>query len=498
MARRAVKSKTQKPSGGLSAPLKREWARKQKEKRDARYGRLDPNRPPPASGGPTGGAWKDGRPESESMRQGEFQSPFTGQVYDRWAPIGLKQKGTDRQGGLGRSRAYETPMQRKIRTAIEPPQEKKVEEWEKYYPGTAPPQMRPKPKIPRAQRLKRHGLKAGTFEDIWTQLCIQTVIDLKIAKSEKPIWYVELCTGEGEYHISRLAQPGDDDLKLAVRWPRAEDVYEVLRDQDLEFYPPEIQGWMDGVKLLNASEDVQDFVEQGDKVDTAEGDLKWLPSTTLLALRKLREQDAVTLWEDNPIAFAALNNFMRNWSSKFEAKLELLYKNGIRDYDKIFCEKKVGTKAHGQIDGRRGIILVDPSPRGGEIIHYKKMFSRLHLHWKAATVVATYPTSEKNEVVVEKYLKDIRQADPHLDLLLAELTVDTPEYLRDIVDSKWYGQGIIISNPSGETGERIRDAAASLCEEMSQHADATPMRVKVEKLKYQEPKRRVRRAQRDW
>ena len=35
------------------------------------------------------------------------RSPWTGQVYDRWAPIGLKQKGTDRQGGLGRAGALD-------------------------------------------------------------------------------------------------------------------------------------------------------------------------------------------------------------------------------------------------------------------------------------------------------------------------------------------------------------------------------------------------------
>ena len=34
------------------------------------------------------------------------------QVYDRWAPEGKVQRKTDRQGGLARARAFETPTQR--------------------------------------------------------------------------------------------------------------------------------------------------------------------------------------------------------------------------------------------------------------------------------------------------------------------------------------------------------------------------------------------------
>ena len=33
-------------------------------------------------------------------------------VYDRWAPEGKVQRKTDRQGGLARARAFETPTQR--------------------------------------------------------------------------------------------------------------------------------------------------------------------------------------------------------------------------------------------------------------------------------------------------------------------------------------------------------------------------------------------------
>lgn len=34
------------------------------------------------------------------------------QVYDRWSPEGKIQSKTDRQGGLARARAFETPTQR--------------------------------------------------------------------------------------------------------------------------------------------------------------------------------------------------------------------------------------------------------------------------------------------------------------------------------------------------------------------------------------------------
>jgi hypothetical protein len=136
---------------------------------------LNRNQPPPTtSRSPKTGAWSDEIPESESMRQGQFKSPWTGQVYDRWAPEGVKQQKTDRQGGLGRARAFETPAQRDLRTA---PVEKEVPDWQKYYPGTAPARLEP-PKRNK-KLLDRHAYRAGSFSDIFKQLVVSTMIDLK-------------------------------------------------------------------------------------------------------------------------------------------------------------------------------------------------------------------------------------------------------------------------------------------------------------------------------
>ena len=37
---------------------------------------------------------------------------YHAEVYDRWSPEGKIQRKTDRQGGLARARAFETPTQR--------------------------------------------------------------------------------------------------------------------------------------------------------------------------------------------------------------------------------------------------------------------------------------------------------------------------------------------------------------------------------------------------
>lgn len=271
---------------------------------------INPDRPPPAgaSGGPTGGAWKEGRPEGEDERQGEYRSPWTGQVYDRWAPIGLKQKGTDRQGGLGRARAYETPQQRQIREAYEQDGED-VSEEEKFYPGISPNDQEPRRGPKKEKKLLRHANVAGGYKDIFKQLLVHTVVDLRVQKAESPVWYVETCGGEGEYSVKNRKP----DMK--IEWPSVEGLYEVLEKQDMTYMPTELKAWMESVRFLNReSEGGFDVTGAGAEADAQVEGVQWLPSTLLVALQSLRKQDPVTVFEDNPVAFAALFNFVRNFS----------------------------------------------------------------------------------------------------------------------------------------------------------------------------------------
>merc|ERR1712129_655962 len=117
------------------------------------------------------------------------------------------------------ARAFETPAQRDLRTA---PVEKEVPDWQKYYPGTAPARLEP----PKGNKklLERHAYRAGSFSDIFKQLVVSTMIDLKVKKSENPLWYVETCAGEGEYHASRMR--GQKDDRTPQQWPTIENLYE--------------------------------------------------------------------------------------------------------------------------------------------------------------------------------------------------------------------------------------------------------------------------------
>lgn len=460
---------------------------------------MNRNRPPPAfaSGAPTSGAWEEGRPESENLRQGEFKSPWTGQVYDRWAPIGLKQKGTDRQGGLGRSRAYETPMQRKIQKALEPG-EKAVAEWEQYYPGLAPPHLMPTPRA--KKEFPRHATCAGGFPDIFKQLLVQTVVDLKVKKSEKPLWYMELCAGEGEYSTRRLRKTLDEPLPQAVQCPTAEDFYEVLSKQDLTYMPMEVRNWFETVKELNTADqsfEVKRPGRQDDEEDEGvvkavvkeeEGQLQWLPSTALCALKLLRKQDPVTLLEDKKIAFAALFNFVRNFSHKFEAHIELKLDDGFMTTNRWFITGKSDRPStHGKNNDKRGLIFADCDfARGGEAHRLMQLMVRMRKHWMAATVIVTYPLSPNFEPRARKLLRNIIEEDPKLDLLQVEMYVDTPDYDEEWEDetrAKWYGCGALISTPPHTTAERVRAALSVMCEELSSREGGTPMRVTVEALK---------------
>mmetsp|Transcript_94305 Transcript_94305/g.299352 ORF Transcript_94305/g.299352 Transcript_94305/m.299352 type:complete len:461 (+) Transcript_94305:2-1384(+) len=460
----------------MPAPLKRRWKRERKARKP------DPYRPPPLGygGAPRSGAWKEQRPESEAMRQGEFQSPWTGQVYDRWAPIGLKQKGIDRQGGLGRSRAYETPTQRKIREALHP-NEQVVKEHEKFYPGLAPPHLQPPPKKEKVP--VRHAYRAGNFSDIFKQLVVQTVVDLKVQKKESPVWYVEPCGGEGEYHVSRLRKPGEE--RPPMYWPTAEVLFEALDGQDMTYMPPEVRGWMETVRLLNRRQ--EGFEVEGPDADAdpeADG-IQWLPSTAMMALRLLRKQDPVTIFEDNPVGFAALFNFVRNFGESFAPHIELIFADGFKSMRRRYVEKKDkdASKAHGPLSGQRGIVFVDPDyTRGSEAARCKDTIVSLRKHWHAATVMVTYPLGPKYEHKARQFNRRVHEGDPSLDLLMAEVYVDTPGWTEGSEEDQWRGCGVLVSSPPHTCAERIRAALSVVCQELAGLPGASEMRVVVEQL----------------
>jgi len=462
--------------GGPPGPVKR----RQKKGQSSARQKLDPNRPPPQTTAPKSGAWKDGTPESENMRQGEFRSPWTGQVYDRWAPIGLKQKGTDRQGGLGRARAYETTAQRKIREALNPEGQKEASEAEKFYPGMAPEEV--VAREPKKKKLLRHAHRAGGFSDLFNQIVVQTVIDLKVSKKETPVWYIEPCGGEGEYHTSRLRTP--DDPKPPPRWPTAEALFEVLDEQDTTYMPPELQGWLQAMRTLNRQQ--EGFEVIGDRAQDVlcEEGVQWLPSTTLVALQRLRKQDPVTIFEDNPISFAAMFNFVRNFSARFNPHIELMFKDGFKFIEKMFVLRKVISKAHGNFNGQRGLVFVDADwTRGSEAVRIRDLVVKLRKHWRSATVMVTYPIWPDYEHKARKFNRSVKDEDNGLDLITAELYVDTPDWTPESEQVRWRGCGVLISSPPHTTGERIRAALGVLCEELAQTPGASKMTVLVEEIK---------------
>mmetsp|Transcript_26261 Transcript_26261/g.81865 ORF Transcript_26261/g.81865 Transcript_26261/m.81865 type:complete len:415 (+) Transcript_26261:769-2013(+) len=414
------------------------------------------------------------------MRQGEFQSPWTNQVYDRWAPIGLKQKGVDRQGGLGRARAYETPAQRRLREALNPGQ-RVVPEWEKFYPGLGPSHMQPPPKKERVPM--RHAYRAGNFSDIFKQLVVQTVVDLKVQKSETPIWYVEPCGGEGEYHVSRLRKPGDE--RRPMHWPTAEVLFEALEGQDLTYMPPELRGWAEAVRALNRRQ--EGFEVQGLHADAdpeVDG-IQWLPSTACVALRLLRKQDPVTIMEDNKVSFAALFNFVRNFGETFAPHIELVCKDGLRLTKRRFVwkEESAVSTAHGPLQGRRGIVFIDPDySRGSEAYRCMDTVVLLRKHWRSATVVVTYPLGPTCEQKARKFNSKVREMDPSLDLLVAEIVVDTPGSAQGSDEDQWRGCGVLISSPPHTCAERIRAALGVVSQELSGLPGASEIRLTVEKL----------------
>eukprot|EP00933_Yihiella_yeosuensis_P033882 TRINITY_DN27489_c0_g1_i1.p1 TRINITY_DN27489_c0_g1~~TRINITY_DN27489_c0_g1_i1.p1 ORF type:complete len:674 (+),score=110.27 TRINITY_DN27489_c0_g1_i1:111-2024(+) len=495
--------------GGAPAGVLRARKRLRQSKFDLKYGREDRNanrpdrnQPPPATLDLKTGAWKEGgRPESEKLRQGQYRSPYTDQVYDRYAPIGQKQKSTDRQGGLGRARANETPQQRHLRQEKEEA-DKDVPEWQKYMPGMVPPHELPASQRKTGSEMKlrpRYAYGAGNFRDFFYQIVVQTVIDLKVKKSEKPIWYVEPCGGEGEYHVNRLTKKGE--ARSPLLWPQSEDLYYALKGQDLTFMPPEIKGWMDTVEMLNSSH--ADFEVRGEDsaLDPAYAGTQWLPSTAAVALKMLRKTDPVSLFENHPVSFASLLNFVRNWTPKFQAHIELTYGDGFKTLWKRYVQRKKNSisKTHGDIDGRRGVVFIDPDWNRGNIDTVcKKAFLELRRSWMAATVMMTYPLSPDFEHKAQNFNQQLKRDGLKLDLLAIEFYVENKDYDPDGEVPKWRGGGVLISMPPHTTATRVEAALEVVIKELSKSPDAHPMRIRTEVIEASHiTKREQKRIQRE-
>ena len=78
-------------------------------------------------------------------------------------------------------------LERQIATAVEERMADHTPEWAKFYPGLAPLD-----KLPAQQRrsgaqvhtFQRHAYRAGNFGDIFKQLLVHTLVELKVEKKE--------------------------------------------------------------------------------------------------------------------------------------------------------------------------------------------------------------------------------------------------------------------------------------------------------------------------
>lgn len=439
-----------------------------------------------------GGDARDGRGADNG---GTFKSPWTGKVYDRFAPIGLAPKGEEayRTSGLGVARAYETPLQKKIKETDSG--QRPIEEWEKFYPGIEPERLKPeaemtKPRQPKKERPpNRHAYRAGNFADMFKQVVLNTVVQLKLEK-KKPVWYVETCTGEGEYHVNRLRPVGQ---KPNMAWPTAEHLYDALKDQDLTYLPPELREWMEAVTALNEGGDFevkkagsQQDVDDDDVDDAADegASIQWLPSSTYMALRQLRTEDPVTLFEDTHVCFAALFNFVRNWSDTLKPHIELSFQDGFKEVKNLFVKRYYESKAHGKFKGGRGLVFVDSQwDRGSERYSCQVIINSLRKSWRAATVMVSYQLGPNSEPKARKFIHDVlEKAEVPLELLMVEMYVDNKDWHEESEQPKWRGAGMLISSPPGTTAERAKAALEVMAQELSKLPDSHRMRVRVESL----------------
>jgi len=272
-------------------------------------------------------------------------------------------------------------------------------------------------------------------------------------------------------------------------WPSAEDLFKVLDGKELAYMPPEVNGWMNAMYMLNEPDEDFEVKGGGAQVDKQDGP-QWLPSTALVALRLLRKQDPVSLWEDRPIPFAALANFVRNWAHKFQPHIEANHENGSRAMHRRFVRhsRHWVSKAFGRFDRQRGIVVLDPDYNRHRCAHYcQELLKDLHKQWMSSCVVLCYDLSPELEPDVRKFHEEAQQLDRTMDLWTIELTVTNKNWKEgDDEEERFRGCGVLINKPPFTTADRVKAAMTVIIQELQEMPEAEdwPMSVRVEKLEH--------------
>jgi 23S rRNA (adenine2030-N6)-methyltransferase len=259
----------------------------------------------------------------------------------------------------------------------------------------------------------RHVFHAGNHADVLKHTVLLAVLDY-LNQKDKPYWVIDTHAGAGGYRFDggRAKSHAEYEDGIGRLWAR----------DDL---PPLLATYLAAVRI-----------------DNPDGQLRRYPGSPLLALRRLRPQDRLRLFELHPADVRLLGEAVTATVPDAQKRVAIRQEDGFE-----------GLKALLPPPPRRGVVIIDPAYED------KRDYARVVMALKESlarfatgTFLIWYPLLQRNESI--QLAGRLKKLAP--DWLNVTLTVKAPSANAN---GGWgmHGSGMFVVNPPWTLATALRE-----------------------------------------
>jgi len=269
----------------------------------------------------------------------------------------------------------------------------------------------------------RHGFHAGNHADVLKHVVLVQLLEA-LTQKDKPLWVVDTHAGAGSYSLERgyAAKNAEHESGISRLWSRAQ-------------LPAAISAYVREVRAENP-----------------DGHLRTYPGSPRIALRLLRDQDRLRLFERHPTDGKLLGETMASAGRR----VTIVTGDGF-----------AGLRSVLPPPSRRALVLIDPSYELPSDYRAVQTAMRDALQrFATGTYAVWYPQLVRREAeALPGALRRLATGD-WLDAALSVREPSTESF-------GLHGSGIFVFNPPWKLEERLRAAMPVLVAALGQDATAT-------------------------
>ena len=277
----------------------------------------------------------------------------------------------------------------------------------------------------------RHGFHAGNHGDVLKHLILCHIID-HFNQKETPYWLVDMHAGAGIYDLS--GQWAQKKMEFAQG---IEAVWQAAKQASIAKtgVPAAVQRYLDIISMFNEG-----------------GSLRFYPGSPWIALKLIRNQDRLKLFELHPSEADIIRQNLSAWRLHQPRQVNVFAEDAFEGIKKLLPPAP-----------RRAIVLADPSYEDKQ--DYRKIVESTKdalKRFPTGCYVIWYPLVQRREAI--DLAKQLQKAATGKDWLHATLSIRKPS--SDGVGL--HGSGMFVIHPPWQLHEQLKLALPWLVDVMGQ------------------------------